>query len=195
MKNISQLLLIVFSVVLGIFLSERIEERKDKNEAVKLLSKITAEVNENKKLLEYWAPYHSDMARGLDSLSNNEIFIENFIQDKSVLFEAILSRGTFMGRMPASDAWDIAKSHPLVVNFDYDELLILSKIYNQQKSTFEPATKIIDIILSSDFNSKENARSNLQTLQNQMREIVSRENQLLIYLNEGEEIFKLNSTG
>lgn len=59
-KNITQLFLIVFSVVLGIFLSERIEEQKNKNEAAKLLSKVTSEVIENKKLVENWAPYHAN---------------------------------------------------------------------------------------------------------------------------------------
>ncbi len=58
LENIKQILLIVFSVVLGIFLSERIEERKNKDEAALLLSKIKSEVTKNKQLLEYWVPYH-----------------------------------------------------------------------------------------------------------------------------------------
>ena len=127
-KNTKQLFLIVFSVVLGIFLSERIEEQKNKNEATKLLSKVTSEISENKKLLEYWAPYHAEIAKSLDSLSNDGIFVEHFINDKTVLFREVLTEGTFMRRMPSSDAWDIAKSHPLIVNLDYDELLILSNV-------------------------------------------------------------------
>ena len=79
-KYIAQLLLIVFSVVLGLFLSERIEEQKNEKEASKLLSKIISEVNDNKKLLEDWAPYHGAIAKSLDSLCNNELFVENFIK-------------------------------------------------------------------------------------------------------------------
>ena len=189
-ENFKQLFLIVFSVVLGLFLSERIEERKDEKEARKLLSKITAEVNENKKLMESWVPYHREIAERLDSLSNNEQFIEHFIRDKSTLFKEILTRGTFMSEMPSSDAWDIAKSHPLIVNFDYDALLILSKIYYQQKSTFEPTEKISDLFFSPDFNIKENAKSNLQQFNGLMQEVVARELQLMNYFKEAEKILK-----
>lgn len=183
--------LIIFSVVLGILLSERIEEQKNKKEALKLLSKITAEVNDNKMLLEEWAPYHAGIARGLDTLSSDDVFIDAFINDKSILFRKVLTAGTFMRRTPSSDAWDIAKSHPLIVNFDYDELLILSRIYNQQHTTFEPLQKIFDIALSPDFNAAADAKYNLQKFNNLMQEFVSREVQLIYYFNEAEEIFNL----
>lgn len=192
-KNITQLFLIVFSVVLGVFLSERIEEQKNKNEAAKLLAKVTSEVIENKKLLENWAPYHADIARSLNSLSNDDVFVENFINDKTTLYKEVLTEGTFMRRMPSSDAWDIAKSHPLIVNLDYDELLILSKVYNQQESTFELTDEISDIFFSPDFNSQEKAKSNLQSLNNLMQEISSREEALINYFKEAEEIFKLQN--
>ena len=98
-----------------------------------------------------------------------------------------------MSRMPSSDAWDIAISHPLIVNFDYDELLMLSKIYNQQNSTFEPAEKISEIFFSPEFNTKEKAKANLQKFNSRMREIVGREMQLINYYNEAEKVLKLQN--
>lgn len=187
LNNIKQLLLIVFSVVLGILLSERIEERKNEKEAVLLLSKIKSEVKNNKKLLEHWVPYHREIVNRLDSLNNNEIFIRNFIDDKSTLFNEVLTRGNIMGESPSNDAWDIAKSHPLMVHFEYEDLLILSRIYNQQGMTYESVPKIIELFLSAEFNTRENAKPNLQLFKNQMREIVSREIQLIQYYNEAEK--------
>ena len=78
-ENITQLFLIVFSVVLGLYLSERIEENKSKKEAALLLSKITAEVNENRKLLEEWIPYHRQVYSSLDSLIEDDGFVQRFI--------------------------------------------------------------------------------------------------------------------
>lgn len=190
-KNLSQLFLIVFSVVLGIFLSERLEEQKNKNEATKLLSKITAEINDNSALLADWAPYHAEIAQKMNSLSNDEEFIERFINDKTVLYREVLNRGTFMSAMPSSDAWDIAKAHPLIVNFDYDELLILSRIYNQQEITFEPVGKIFEVFYSPDFNTSTHAQANLQQFNNRMQEIASREAQLISFYNAAAEIFDL----
>jgi hypothetical protein len=193
LKNIMQLFLIVFSVVLGLFLSERIEEIKNNKEAEKLLSRIKAEVKVNKIIVEEWTPYHREIAIKLDTLCNNDKFIEDFIKDESVLFDKLLTKGTFMSTMPTKDTWDIAKSHPLIVNFDYDQLLILSKVYNQQLVTFEPALQISDIFLSPDFNSKKNAKVNLQILKNRIREIVGRELQLLDYYNTADKILNLQN--
>jgi len=77
-KNITQICLIVFSVVLGLYLSERIEDRKNEKEATKLLAKVKSELKENKTLLDEWAPYHREIVNSLDSLSENEKFITKF---------------------------------------------------------------------------------------------------------------------
>ncbi len=72
LKYLLQVFLIVFSVVLGLYLSERIEDRKNARDAKQLLSKIKSELNENKKLLDQWVPYHGEVVRTIDSLSNDE---------------------------------------------------------------------------------------------------------------------------
>jgi len=192
LKNITQLVLIVFSVVLGVYLSERIEERKEKKESALLLSKIKSELIENKKILDYWVPYHREIVKSLDSLSNDKIFIGKFINDKSTLYK-IFSRGTLMSITPANDAWDIAKSHPLIVNFEYDDLLILSKIYKQQESTYNSLPKMIELLLSPDLNSKENAKLSLQLFKNQLEDITNREFQLINYYNQAEKILDLQN--
>ena len=190
-QNLTQVILIVFSVVLGLYLSERIEERKNIQESNNLLAKIKSEVNENINLMEDWGLYHQEIYENLDSLSTNQEFIEEFIKDKSIFFEKLFTRGTFMARMPSNDAWEIAKSHPLIVNIDYDKILILSKIYNQQKSTFEPMNGIFELINSKDINTKNDAKSNLASIAERLHELVAREKQLLYYYNNGREILDL----
>ena len=193
LSNLKKLLLIVFSVVLGIFLSERIEESKNKKEAELLLSKIKSEINDNKNLLEKWVPYHRVIVNRLDSLNKNEQFINSFIDDQSVLFTKVFTNGNLMGRAPSNDAWDIAKSHPLIVHFDYEELLIMSKVYNQQLSAFESMPELIQIFLSPDFNSQKKAKLNLQEFTNKFAEVVSREIQLMDYFKEADRILKIQS--
>lgn len=190
-QNITQVILIVFSVVLGLYLSERIEEGKNKQASDNLLAKITSEVNDNIILMDEWALYHQQIKGKLDSLSKDEVFIEQFIQNKSILLEKLLTRGTFMARRPSSDAWDIAKSHPLIVNFDYDKLVILSKIYNQQKITFEPGTEMFEIYKSKDVNLRKDAKLNLGLMSNRFRELIAREKQLMYYYKKSEEILGL----
>ena len=188
---ITQCILIVFSVVLGIYVSERIEERKKRQESAVLLSKIKSEVKDNIRLLNKWVPYHHQIRNNLDSLSQDPAFIEEFITDKFVFFERLLTEGTFMGRSPASDAWDIAKSHPLIVNIDYDILLILSKIYNQQAVTFEPGYEMFELFNSKEVNTRTDAQSNLVLMSNRIDELTARERQLIYYYKEAKEILDL----
>ena len=116
-QNLTQVVLIVFSVVLGLYLSERIEERKDKQLSENLLSRINSEVKDNRKLVKEWIVYHQKFTKDLDSLSTNEKFIEKFVNNKYTLFELLPeeTNGTFMSRLPTNDAWDIAKSHPCLL--------------------------------------------------------------------------------
>ena len=188
-KYVSQILLIVFSVVLGLYLSERIEDRKNEKEADKLMSKIKSELNNNLMILSSWTPYHREIVKTLDSLVNDEKFIENFIIDKTELYGAF-TRQTLMGESPTSDAWDIAKSHPLIVNLDYDALFAISRIYKQQESTFEPVPRLVELLLSPQLNSSDVAETNLVLLKNKLDDISMRELQLISYYKEAEEILK-----
>lgn len=193
LKSLQQLIMIVFSVVLGIMLSEYIEERKNEKEAELLMDKIKIEVLDNKILLEFYTPYHQEIVQSIDSLIYEDDFIKSFTKDVSALFENALTKGNLMTRTPAEDAWDIAKSHPLVVHFEYEELLMLSRIYNQQKRTYESVPKIIDLLLSSDFNEEEKAVNNLKAFKNLLREIASREEALLNYIYEAENKLDLEA--
>ena len=193
-QNITQVILIVFSVVLGLYLSERIEERNNKQESDNLLEVIKLEVIDNINLMEQLTLYHQEMHKNLDSLSKNEEFIAEFIKDKSILFNTLFTKGTFLHRYPGNDAWDIAKSHPLIVNIDYDKLLILSKIYNQQKLTFEPMDEMFKLHDSKDINIEKEAKSNLKSISNHIHEIASRELRLMYYYEEAEEILDLKDS-
>jgi len=189
-QNITQFFLIVFSVVLGLYLSERIEERKKIKESEELLTTIKSEVKDNIKLMEIWAPYHEEIYENFDSLSKKEAYMAKFIKDKTIFFE-LMTRGTFIGRYPANDAWDIGKSHPLIVKIDHDKLLILSKIYSQQKLTFDPLMEVLEIYNSIDVNTEKNAKSKLALLSDRFRELVALEKQLMYYYQQGEEILEL----
>lgn len=190
-ENITQVILIVFSVVLGLYLNERIEERKNRQESENLLTLIKTEVSENVQLMEEVTVYHKEIHENLDSLRKNEKFIIEFIKDKSILFNKLLTRRTFLHRYPANDAWDIAKSHPLIANIDYNKLLILSKIYNQQKLTFEPMQEMFEIHSSKDLNIEQDAESNLKSISDKIHELVAREVLLMHYYKEAEEILDL----
>ncbi|MEO1627528.1 MAG: hypothetical protein AAFV25_20425 [Bacteroidota bacterium] len=189
---ITQFILIVFSVVLGLYLSERIEDGKKRKESKELLTTIESELKDNIRLLNKWVPYHHEVSKRLDSLSKDETFKETFMRDKFAALYQLLTEGTFMGRRPASDAWDIAKSHPLIVNIEHQKLVALSRIYNQQEMTFDPGMEMINLIKSKGVNAPENVEENLVLMSNHMDELVAREKQLVYYYRQAKEILDLD---
>ncbi len=190
---VTQFLLIVFSVLLGLYLSERIEERKQRQASEELLSVVKAEVKDNIILLNEWVPYHQEIHQKLDSLKDDPAFVQGFINNKLIFFEKLMTKGTFMTMNPVSDAWDIAKGHPLIVNFNYDEMLVLSRIYNQQKSTFEPAMEMLKIFSSKDVNNAKDAKANLELMSERWFELAARERQLMGFYREGVKILDLKN--
>ncbi|WP_298510426.1 hypothetical protein [uncultured Kordia sp.] len=189
--TIVQFILIVFSVVLGIYLSERIEEGKNKKASEELLSKIKSEVKDNLIILNEWGPYHQKIAEKLKELSTDEVFIAEFKKDKFIFFERLLTKGSFMGKSPANDAWDIAKSHPLIVNIEYDKLFVLSKVYKQQEVAFKPGMEMFELFNSKDVNTDKYAKSNLELMSYRMRELVAREQQLMDYYKDAAAILDI----
>ncbi len=192
-QNLTQVALIVFSVVLGLYLSERIEERKNKKAADNILAKIKSEVHDNMTLMEVWGPYHKEILNNLDSLSESEVFIKEFMEDKSVFISKLFTKGTFMSIMPGNDAWEIAKSHPLIVNFDYDQLVILSQVYKQQELTFKPGIEMLNTFNSMDVSTEKKAKANLNLISNHLFELVAREKQLMDFFNEAEKILEFET--
>jgi hypothetical protein len=76
---ITQFVLIVFSVVLGLYLSERIEEGKKRQESGELLRTIKSEVIDNLRLLEDWVPYHQAINKNLDRILSPTSFFFSIV--------------------------------------------------------------------------------------------------------------------
>jgi len=191
-EYIAQMILIVFSVVLGLYLNQKMVDYNQKQEAQKILSIIYSEVKDNRELMLDWSPYHQEINDNFKKLLKDEKFTKGFIQDKTTLFDVLMTRRTFMTQPLSDDAWEIAKANPIISNISFEERLLLSKIYNQQKSTFEPASKFFDVYHTKGVNTVEDAQENLEILQNFMNELAGRELLLMQYYDEAFKRFELD---
>lgn len=64
----AEMFLIVFSVFLGLYLSDWLAERKEEEKTLNALKSISEEVNRNKKFLEERVNYYRELVSELDSL-------------------------------------------------------------------------------------------------------------------------------
>jgi len=189
-EYIVQVILILFSVVLGLYLNKKIEDRNERKEAEKLFSLIKQDLADNRLLLLDWQPYHKEISENLRDSIGSATFIDAFVDNRHSIAR-LMTRGTFMERTPSYDAWEMAKSNPILMNIGYDKMFLLSKIYNQQLDTFDPVKEIYKLYNSTGFNTSEHAKENLQILQTHLQELEGRESLLIQYYDQAFEEFQL----
>jgi len=179
---IPQVLLIVFSVVLGLFLSGKISERQDKKMAKQLVGHLKKEISHNREEILEWLPYHLKLRGKLDSARNDKNFLKKFITDQTALYE-LTDKGLFNGEINTA-AWETAILSPAISEVSYEQLRDFSKVYKQIDITYEPIlNRAQDLLTSSNFNTEENAKANLFTLRTLVQELAGREISLLTNCN------------
>jgi len=184
---VPQILLIVFSVVLGLFLSEKIKERQDKQMAQQLVSHLKTEIEQCRETMLEWMPYHQDLKNKLDSLRVDDSFIKEFEKDPSAIFK-VAPRGFFNGKV-TSVAWETALLNPAISEISYHQMRDFKNVYNQLDITFfdgnrSPLQKMMNLALSFDFNSLNKSKQNLQAFSSSTQELIGREIDVIIYCNK-----------
>jgi len=175
-EYVPQVLLIVFSVVLGMYLNQRLVNKNEQKDANELLELVLNEIENNQKIMEEWYPYHDSIKVNFDTLKDDDDFIKAFIKDKDTLFNTLFTRGSLMQQMPSNSAWQIAKSNPLISNIDYIDMQLLADVYNVQEFMLEPAfIKLMDLHYSAGVNRPEIAKENIHIMFFYMNETVGRE--------------------
>ncbi len=185
-EYVPQVLLIVFSVVLGLFLSEKIKERQDKQMAQQLVSHLKTEIEQCRETMLEWMPYHKNLKHKLDSLRVDDSFIKEFENDPSAIFE-VAPRGFFNGKV-TSVAWETALLNPAISEISYHQLRDFKSVYNQLDITFfdttlSPMSDIMNLFTDPDFNAPNKSKQNLQAFSMSTQELIGREIDVIIYCN------------
>jgi len=187
MKNafrlyLPQVLLIVFSVVLGLVLNDAIKKRQDRKMAIKIVNTLKGEIVECRESMLFWQPYHKGCKLKLDSLRKDKNFVSKFIESPTAL-STIVPKGIYNGNISMT-AWETAKISPVISQIDYKQLRELADVYNQIDVTFSTIGDLSDIVFSSNFNGKDHAESNLQRLSLLLRELIGKEHRLIQNCNK-----------
>ncbi len=181
-EYVPQILLIVFSVVLGLYLNEKIQSRQDKRMAKQLVDQLRLEIKNNRATIIEWLPYHERAKAVIDSLKTEQKFIDSFVQDSRAIYQAA-PRGLFNGELSKS-AWETASLNPAMSEISYHNLRAYSKVYSQMDITFQPIEKLSELFLSKDFNAQDQVEHTLFSSSRLFRELIGREYRFLIYCNE-----------
>lgn len=175
--NIKAIFLEAFFVVLGVVLAfaanEWRENRNHKNHAQQALSTIVDEIVTNQKAVEEKLAYHSYL---IDTLS---AYLTGHTENPKPDYR-VFSKGFISPAYPLSTAWDVAQATDALSAMDYQDVLILSRIYNlQERYNFQSqsiAGNIYEIMLTT---GSENILDNTNNLLSVLHMFTFREKELI----------------
>ena len=161
-EYLGECLLIVFSVILALVVTEFINNLNDKRKAGEILHELKDELIENKKNEEEQYQYHLQVLKNIDSALHHPEFAKKFINDNGEidLTNTIAPEGVISHDLN-DVAWQIAKQNNIFSKIDISTYSLLNNIYNNQARITNSEDKIAQILLSYESRKPENLKTTL----------------------------------
>jgi hypothetical protein len=159
-EYLGESLLIVFSVVLAIILTEILNNIHEDNLTRGVLRQLRQEIMTNKTLEEDQYQYHLKVMKRIDSAMHNPAYAEQFINNGQVHLNVIVDSGVL--RHDLNDvAWQIAKQNNVFSKIDFSTYSLLTDIYDNQQRIAKAEDEIGHLLLSWEARKSENLKITL----------------------------------
>jgi len=158
-------LLIIFSVLLALVLTEFINKLHDKNETRELLNNVRAELIANKQAEREQYAYHLQVIRSIDSALASPALQKKIVSDDEFHSPVIAPHGVLY-RYLNDIAWQIAKEHNISSRIDFKTTSLLTHIYEEQARVMKVEDEIARVFLSREAGKPENAHATLILIKN-----------------------------
>lgn len=159
-EYLGESLLIIFSVVLALFLSEKINKIHEEQETRQVLRQLRDELINNKKQEEEQYSYHLSVLKNIDSALNNPSFAQQFIHNGEIKLSILAPFGVLLHDMN-DVAWQIAKQNNVFAKIDLDTYSLLTDIYDNQQRITKTEDQVGNVLLSWESRKPENLRTAL----------------------------------
>jgi hypothetical protein len=161
-EYLGESLLIIFSVLLALFVSEYINNLHEKNQTKELMENIKNELIKNKQLEEAQYAYEQKVIKRLDFAINDPAMQKKIISNGEFHYEYIFSggHGVMYGDL-SRVAWDVAKSQNIFPKINFKLVEQLTIIYDNQDRIAKLEDKVGSIFLGYESRNENNARETL----------------------------------
>ncbi len=178
-KLLFESVLIVFSILLALSVSECSERSNRQERAEVALDNIRAEIASNAASLRRIVPYHQQMLARLDLLLADSASV---LRSQGVI--GTISRIAPEGLQPptlGSTAWGIATTTDAISRIDYAQVYVLSRLYQIQHMGVETTVpRLSELLLAREtFQTEQDPLPSLRLLQLILNELVTQEQFLL----------------
>ena len=159
-EYLGESVLIIFSVLLALFLTEYFNGLHEKNETKELLKNIKEELVKNEKAEEEQYAYQKMVLKNIDSALKSKEFQQKIIANDEFHLGLIAPDG-IQYRDLSTVAWEVAKSKDIITKADFTLIAKLTNIYAQQARIDKLEDKVADIFLRYESRRQENVHASL----------------------------------
>jgi hypothetical protein len=161
-EYLGESLLIVFSVFLALFLTERVSNIREEREARQVLRQLREELIDNKNAVDSQYRYHLQVIQNINAALANPALAQKFINNGEVdsTLSPIAPRGVLI-RDLNDVAWQLAKQINVFSKIDLNTYGLLTDIYNNQQRITKTEDEIGRLLLSYESRKTENLRMTL----------------------------------
>jgi hypothetical protein len=167
-EYLGESLLIIFSVVLALILTEQVNRANERKQIRELINQVKEELVHNKREEIRQYNYHQQVLRTIDSALANPEFANRIMNNNEFHLELIAPKGVLYVDLE-DVAWQLAKSHNLSSTLDIPALTLLTSIYNDQQRIIKVEEEIGKILLGPDSRKTENLRLTLILIRDNYR--------------------------
>jgi hypothetical protein len=145
-EYLGESLLIIFSVLLVVILTEYINKFREKGNTKILLKNIATELNHNKKAILEMNQYNLMVLDKIDSALINKKLQDDLVSNDEFHLNVIAPQGVLY-RYLDNDAWTIAKSNNVMSKVDGETIAMLTKVYDNQERIMKVEDEVAKVIL------------------------------------------------
>ena len=161
-EYLGESILIIFSVLLALFLTEYINNLHEEDQTKELMANIKAELMKNKATEELQYAYQATLLKKIDSAINDPKLQQKIVSNGEFHYEYIFSNGHGVLYNDLSKvAWDVAKSQNIFPKINFKLVEQLTAIYDDQDRIAKLEDKVGGVFLSYESRNPANARETL----------------------------------
>jgi len=153
-------ILIVFSVILALGLTEYFTKLHEKRQAKEILHQLREELISNKKFAEEQYAYHLQVFKNIDSAKSHPAYAHQFLDSGKLHFSVLMPQGALLHDMNEV-AWQEAKQNNIFEYLDISTYRLLTDIYDNQERFLNLEPSLANLLISYQSRNEENLQTTL----------------------------------
>lgn len=138
-------LLIIFSVLLALILTEYFNNLHEKENTRITLKNVVAELVRDKKAIEEMKDYDSAVLHTIDVVLKDKKLQDSLVSNDEFHLDLIAPQGA-INRYLDNEAWTIAKNNNVMSKVDAETITILTKVYDDQTRMMKVEDEIAKVL-------------------------------------------------